>query len=75
MDERVFHEPLTFDHPEKLLQGITVDQGDINVKSYLDENEGCIRFNTIITDKATGKETRRDVVVGELEEENDIDEE
>lgn len=74
MDERVFHEPLTFDHPEKLLQGITVDEGDISVKSYLDENEGCIRFNTVITNKATGKETRRDLVVGELAEE-DVEEE
>jgi hypothetical protein len=74
MDERVFHEPLTFDHPEKLLQGITVDEGDVSVKSYLDENEGCIRFNTVITNKATGKETRRDVVVGELAEE-DVEEE
>lgn len=73
MDEKIFHEPLTFDHPEKLLQGITVDEDDISVKSYIDEDNGCIRFNTIITNKVTGKETKRDLVVGELDEE-EVDE-
>lgn len=61
--------PLTFDHPEKLAEGITLDEGDIYAKSFINEDNGEVKFNIIVRNKATGKEVKRDVVIGTIEDE------
>lgn len=61
--------PLTFDHPEKLAEGITLDEGDIYAKSFISESNGDVKFNIIVRTKSTGKEISRDVVIGTIEDE------
>lgn len=63
--------PLTFDHPEKLSEGITLEDTDLFARSYISEDGGQIKFNIVVKNKTTGKENKRDVVIGSIEENED----
>lgn len=61
--------PLTFDHPEKLAEGVTLEEGEIYAKSFINEDNGEVKFNIVVRNKLTGKEIKRDVVIGTIEDE------
>ena len=74
--------PVTFDHPEKLTQGVSLEKNDITAKTFISEEDGVVKSNIVIENKVTGEVAKRDSVIGEIvenefddmDEEEDIDE-
>ncbi|MGH4123340.1 MAG: hypothetical protein ACREV6_10485 [Clostridium sp.] len=68
MSDRLNSKPVTFDHPEKLTQGVSLEEGDIVAKTFINEEDGCVKSNIVIENKATGEIAKRDSVIGEIVE-------
>jgi hypothetical protein len=66
MNDRLTSKPVTFDHPEKLTQGVTVEKDDIIAKTFITEEDGCVKSNIIIENKVTGEIAKKDEVLGEI---------
>ena len=43
MNDRLNDKPVTFDHPEKLTQGVSLEKGDITAKTFISEEDGCVK--------------------------------
>ena len=75
MDDRLNSKPVTFDHPEKLTQGVSLEKGDIVAKTFINEVDGVVKANIVVENKVTGEVAKRDTVIGEIvEDEYDEDE-
>ncbi|MBZ9686240.1 hypothetical protein G9F72_007845 [Clostridium estertheticum] len=75
MNDRLNDKPVTFDHPEKLTQGVSVEKGDVVAKTFINEVDGVVKSNIVIENKVTGETSKRDAVIGEIVEDEDEDEE
>jgi hypothetical protein len=74
MDDRLNRRPVTFDHPEKLTEGVSLVEGDVTAKAFINEEDGRVKFNIVIENKTTGEIARRDAFIGEIVEDEDEDE-
>ncbi|MBU3188015.1 hypothetical protein K9O30_00210 [Clostridium bowmanii] len=68
MSDRLDNKPITFDHPEKLTQGVALEKGDITARTFISEEDGCVKSNIIVENKVTGEIAKRDSVIGEIVE-------
>ena len=68
MNDRLNSKPVTFDHPEKLTQGVSLEKGDIIAKTFITEEDGCVKSNIVIENKVTGEIAKKDAVLGEIVE-------
>ncbi|MBK5240084.1 hypothetical protein [Clostridium sp.] len=68
MSDKLNGRPVTFDHPEKLTQGISLEKGDVVAKSFISEEDGCVKSNIIVENKVTGEIAKRDSVIGEIDQ-------
>ena len=75
MSDRLIEKPVTFDHPEKLTQGISLEKGDVVAKTFINEVDGVVKSNIVVENKVTGEVAKRDTVIGEIVEEEFEDEE
>jgi len=76
MIDRLSGKPVTFDHPEKLTQGVSLEKGDVTAKSFISEVDGEVKSNIVIENRVTGEIAKRDAVIGEIvesENENEND--
>jgi hypothetical protein len=73
MDDRLNRRPVTFDHPEKLTEGVSLVEGDVTAKAFINEEDGRVKFNIVIENKTTGEIARRDAFIGEIVEDEDED--
>lgn len=71
MDDRLNRKPITFDHPEKLTQGVALEKGDVVAKTFINEEDGCVKCNIVVENKVTGEVAKRDEVIGEIVEDED----
>ncbi|MBU3170707.1 hypothetical protein [Clostridium estertheticum] len=71
MNDRLNSKPITFDHPEKLTEGVSLVEGDVTAKSFINEVDGHVTSNIVIENKATGEIAKRDAVIGEIVEDED----
>jgi len=68
MDDRLNRRPVTFDHPEKLTEGISLVEGDVTAKAFINEEDGRVKFNIVVENKVTGEIAKRDAFIGEIVE-------
>jgi len=73
MSDRLNDKPVTFDHPEKLTEGVSLVEGDVTAKSFINEVDGEVKCNIVIENKVTGEIAKRDAVIGEIVENEDSD--
>jgi len=66
MNDRLNEKPVTFDHPEKLTQGVSLEKGDLVAKTFVNEEDGVVKNNIVIENKVTGEIAKRDAVIGEI---------
>lgn len=71
MNDKLNSKPITFDHPEKLTQGVSLDKGDITAKTFISEEDGCVKANIVVENKVTGEVAKRDEIIGEIDEEEE----
>jgi hypothetical protein len=71
MNDKLNSRPVTFDHPEKLTQGVSLVEGDVTAKSFIIEVDGHVTSNIVVENKATGEIAKRDAVIGEIVEDED----
>ena len=69
MSDRLNNKPITFDHPEKLTQGVALEKGDVTARTFISEEDGCVKSNIIVENKVTGEIAKSDSVIGEIAEE------
>lgn len=74
MDDKLKEKPVTFEHPEKLTEGVSLEKGDVTAKAFISEEDGCVKSNIVIENKATGEVAKRDAVIGSIDEEEDEEE-
>jgi hypothetical protein len=76
MSDALNSKPVTFDHPEKLTQGVSLEKGDLVAKAFINEEDGCVKSNIVIENKVTGEVAKRDTIIGEIDqiEDDEIDE-
>ncbi len=74
MDDRLNSRPVLFDHPERLTEGVSLTEGCVVAKAFISEDAGCVKFNIVIENKTTGEVANRDVVIGEIVEEEEEEE-
>lgn len=74
MSDKLNGKPVTFDHPEKLTQGVSLEKGDVVARSFISEEDGCVKSNIIVENKVTGEIAKRDAVIGEIDQVVDEDE-
>lgn len=74
MNDRLNSKPITFDHPEKLTEGVSLVEGDVTAKSFINEVDGHVTANIVVENKATGEIAKRDAVIGEIIEDEDAGE-
>ena len=74
MDDRLNRRPVTFDHPEKLTEGISLVEGDVTAKAFINEEDGRVKFNIVVENKVTGEIAKRDSFIGEIVQDEDEDE-
>jgi hypothetical protein len=75
MNDKLISKPVTFEHPEKLTQGVTLKEGNITARAFISEEDGCVKSNIVIENKVTGKVAKKDALLGNVEEDEDEDEE
>ncbi|MBU3127769.1 hypothetical protein LGL55_03610 [Clostridium tagluense] len=68
MSDRLNNKPVTFDHPEKLTQGVSLEKGDVVAKTFINEEDGCVKCNIVLENKVTGEVAKRDEVIGQIVE-------
>lgn len=76
MSDILNSKPVTFDHPEKLTEGVTLEKGSVVAKAFINEEDGCVKSNIVIENRATGEVSKKDAVIGEIVdnvEDEDID--
>ncbi|MCB2289722.1 hypothetical protein LGK97_08085 [Clostridium sp. CS001] len=73
MNDKLNDKPVTFEHPEKLTKGVTLKEGNITAKAFISEEDGCVKSNIVIENKITGNVSKKDAVIGNIDE--DVDEE
>ena len=71
MNDRLNSKPITFDHPEKLTQGVSLEKGDVTAKTFINEVDGQVKCNIVVENKVTGEIAKRDAVIGEIVEDED----
>ncbi|MGK0465221.1 hypothetical protein [Clostridium sp.] len=76
MSDKLNGKPVTFDHPEKLTEGVSLEKGDVVAKSFISEVDGVVKSNIVVENKVTGETAKRDSVIGEIDqiEDEEIDE-
>jgi hypothetical protein len=74
MSDRLDNKPITFDHPEKLTQGVSLEKGDLTARTFISEEDGCVKSNIIVENKVTGEIAKSDSVIGEIVEDEYEDE-
>lgn len=76
MSDKLNGKPVTFDHPEKLTEGVSLEKGDVVAKSFVSEEDGVVKSNIVVENKVTGETAKRDSVIGEIDqvEDEEIDE-
>ncbi|MGH4140207.1 hypothetical protein [Clostridium sp.] len=74
MSDRLNNKPITFDHPEKLTQGVALEKGDVTARTFISEEDGCVKSNIIVENKVTGEVAKSDSVIGEIVEDEFEDE-
>ncbi|MCB2299145.1 hypothetical protein [Clostridium tagluense] len=74
MSDRLNSKPVTFDHPEKLTQGVSLEKGDVVAKTFINEEDGCVKCNIVLENKVTGEVAKRDEVIGQIVEDEYEDE-
>ena len=67
MNDRLTEKPVTFDHPEKLTEGVTLKEGNITARAFISEENGCVRSNIVIENKITGNVAKKDKVIGNID--------
>lgn len=77
MSDRLNEKPVTFDHPEKLTEGLSLEKGDIVTKTFINEVDGCVKSNIVVENKVTGEISKKDEIIGEIvdSEVEEVDEE
>lgn len=78
MNDRLNDKPVTFEHPEKLTEGVSLEEGNITAKAFINEEDGIVKSNIVIENKTTGEVAKRDAVIGNIDEdeyEEEIEEE
>lgn len=73
MNDKLNEKPVTFDHPEKLTQGVSLVEGDVEAKTFINEVDGQVKCNIVIENRATGEIAKRDTVIGEIVDNVDED--
>lgn len=68
MNDRLNNKPVTFDHPEKLTQGVSLEKGDVVAKTFINEVDGVVKANIVVENKVTGEIAKRDEIIGEIVE-------
>lgn len=68
MNDRLNDKPVTFDHPEKLTQGVALEKGDIIAKTFINEEDGHVKANIVVENKVTGEVAKKDEIIGEIVE-------
>ena len=43
MSDILNSKPVTFDHPEKLTQGVSLEKGDVVAKTFINEVDGLVK--------------------------------
>ncbi len=71
MSDKLNGKPVTFDHPEKLTEGVSLEKGDVVVKSFINEEDGHVKSNIVVENKATGEVEKKDAVIGEIDQVED----
>lgn len=74
MNDRLNDKPVTFDHPEKLTEGVSLAEGDVTAKTFINEVDGQVKCNIVVENKVTGEIAKRDTVIGEIVENEDEEE-
>ncbi|MCJ7687892.1 MAG: hypothetical protein MUO60_00970 [Clostridiaceae bacterium] len=74
MSDKLNGKPVTFDHPEKLTEGVSLEKGDAVAKSFISEEDGYVKSNIVFENKATGEITKKDAIIGEIDQVVDEDE-
>lgn len=74
MNDKLNNKPVTFEHPEKLTQGVTLKEGNITAKAFISEENGCVKSNIVIENKITGNVAKKDAVIGNIDEDEDEEE-
>ncbi|MBU3114153.1 hypothetical protein [Clostridium lacusfryxellense] len=73
MDDKLNGKPVTFDHPEKLIKGVSLEEGDVEAKTFINEVNGQVKVNIVIENKNTGEIAKKDEVIGEIVKEENVD--
>ncbi|MCJ7691211.1 MAG: hypothetical protein MUO60_18125 [Clostridiaceae bacterium] len=74
MSDKLNGKPVTFDHPEKLAEGVSLEKGDVVAKSFISEEDGCVKSNIVFENKVTGEIAKKDTIIGEIDQFEDEDE-
>jgi hypothetical protein len=74
MNDRLNDKPVTFEHPEKLTEGVALEKGDVTAKAFISEEDGCVKSNIVIENKTTGEVAKRDALIGNIDEDEDEEE-
>jgi hypothetical protein len=74
MNDKLNNKPVTFEHPEKLTQGVTLKEGNITARAFISEENGCVKSNIVIENKVTGSVAKKDAVIGSIDEDEDEEE-
>lgn len=73
MKKKLDDKPITFEHPDKLSDGICLEDDEVNAKAYIDEADGEIKYNIELENKTTGKISKNDFVIGKIDEDSEDD--
>jgi hypothetical protein len=73
MSDKLNGKPVTFDHPEKLTEGVSLEKGDVVAKSFISEEDGVVKSNIVVENKVTGEIAKRDSVIGEIDQVEDVE--
>lgn len=74
MIDKLNNKPVTFDHPEKLTQGVSLEEGNVTAKAFINEENGCVKSNIVVENKVTGEIAKKDAVIGNIDQIEDEDE-
>ena len=47
--------PIIFDHPEKFIDGVSLAEGDIIAKTFINKEDGRVKCNIVVKNKVTGE--------------------
>lgn len=73
MEKKLQDKPITFEHPDKLSDGISLVDGDITAKAFINEVDGKVKYNIEVENNSTGKVSKNDYIIGEVDEDDEDD--